>query len=113
MRLALESGLLLGLFAAAACGQDPFLQPPAPRPPKTDYLNKEAWKHAFKDFFGKSKTRPVFYVIEESRSDVCAVRLLEVPLRQNVESWMPQVIPPPDGYPTVEAQVPAPACPKG
>jgi hypothetical protein len=113
MRLALKSGLLLGLFAAAAWGQDPFLQPPAPRPPKTDYLNKEAWKHAFQDFFGKSNKRPVIYMIDESRPSVCAVRLLEVPLPQNVESWTPQVVPPSDGYATVKAQVPAPACPKG
>ena len=106
MTIALKSGLLLGLFAAAAYGQDPF------QPPKTDYLNKEAWKHAFQDFFKKSKTRPVFYVIEESPSNVCAVRLLEVPLPQNMEFWMPQLAPPADEYPTVDAQLPAPACPK-
>ena len=111
MMIALKSGLLLGLFAAAACGQDFFLQTPAPAPPKADYLNKEAWKHAFQDFFGKSKTRPVFFVIEESRPEVCAVRLLEVPLPQNMEFWMPQFAPPAGEYPTVKAQVPAPACP--
>jgi len=116
MRIALKSGLLLGLFAAAAYGQDPFLQPPvlqppALKPPKMDYLNKEAWKHAFQDFFRKSKTRPV--LIEESRPDVCAVRLLEVQLPQNMEFWMPQFAPPAGEYPTVKAQVPAPACPKG
>jgi hypothetical protein len=113
MRIALQSGLLLGFFAAAAYGQAPFLQPPALKPPKMDYLNKEAWKHAFQDFFGKSKTRPVFYVIEESRPDVCAVRLLEVPLPKHMEFWMPQFAPPASEYPAVKAQLPAPACPKG
>jgi hypothetical protein len=122
-----KSVLLLGLFTAAAYGQDPFLQPPAPAPPKADYLNGEAWKHAFQGLFGKSNQRlgnppnivfkppsgRVFHVIEGSRPDVCAVRLLEVPLPRNVEAWTPQVVPPADGYSTVEAQVPAPACPKG
>lgn len=111
--MAVRCALLFGLFAAAACGQDPFLQPPAPRPPTTDYFNEQAWKHAFQDFFARSKTRPVFHMIEESRPDVCAGRLLEVPLPQNVESWTPQFIPPADGYATVKAQIPAPSCPKG
>jgi hypothetical protein len=116
--IVLKSCLLFGLFAAATCGQDPFLQPPAPGPPRADYLNKEAWKQAFQGYFGKSNVRfkPVpggIFLIDESRPHVCAVRLLEVPLPPNVNSWTPQFVPPADQYPTVEAQVPAPACPKG
>ena len=126
MMIALKTGLLLGLFGAAMCGQDPFLQPPAPAPPKADYLNGEAWKRAFQGLFGKGNKRlgnPTNVVvkplsgrkilIDESRPNVCAVRLLEVPLPRNVEAWTPQLVPPADGYSTVEAQVPAPACPKG
>src|SRR5438045_7095716 len=104
--MALRYGLLLGLFAAAACGQDPFLQPPTPEPPKADYLNKQAWKKAIQDYFGKSNVRfksvpgGIFF-IDESPPRVCSVRLLEVPLPPNANSWTPQFVPPADGYPTV------------
>jgi hypothetical protein len=114
-----KSGLLLGLFAAVVWGQ-------APAPPMADSLNQESWKRAFRGIFGKTNElfgtstnvvvkplRGKIYLIDEGRPNVCAVRLLEVPLPRNVEAWTPQVVPPADGYSTVEAQVPAPSCPKG
>jgi hypothetical protein len=117
MRLALKSGLLLGLFAFAARGQDSFLQPPRQVPPGTDYLNSEAWKRAFQDLFSHSNKRikPLptrLLLMDGNGPHECSVRLLEVPLPRDIESWSPQIIPPAEGYATAETQVPAPACPK-